>query len=256
MAALEVIRDAGDIDIVSTLLDYIRRARKNSPTGALWLRGLSMVDYRLLPSIGRKQEFAGREQTFDSALERRLLHRFRRHSYTHYQRPLTEWEALFVARHHGLPVRLLDWTADPLAALFFACEYISGTPTDARIWFLIPRGTVPDSWVDIFDVNTSPFKIRGVRLVYPMAVSPRLDAQTGLFTIQADAWKPLDDIDVSGLEAKDVDIQTLMEFTIRSARRGALLKELNDLQVTRRTLFPDLDGLSRGLVTAEVMRGS
>lgn len=260
MATMRIIHDTRKITCVRELLDRLREARDDSPTGAVWLRGLSDETHRLVPSIGREHSFAGRTKTFDAKLERRLLHQFRRRTFEFFGRTLTEWEALLLARHHGLPVRLLDWSSDPLAALYFACEFKSAkqfkedNPPNAKVWFLVPVRNVAQ-YRDVFTEEPPPLKVKGIKLVYPTAVAARINAQSSLFTIQADPWKALEEIDVSRCHTRDVDIARLTEFLIPAEKRGPILKELNDLQITRRTLFPDLDGLAAGLVSAEILRG-
>jgi hypothetical protein len=91
------------IDGVVSFLDQVNRVC----TGQWYFRGHREDQaQRLTPSIGREFHYAGHTVKFDRDQERSLLQRFRRHAYKHYNRVLSEWEVLFLARHHELPVRI------------------------------------------------------------------------------------------------------------------------------------------------------
>jgi len=256
MPRLKVTRDAGKLKKLNDLIEQVRvhRDRNVSPTGAVWLRGLAGDSHDLRPSIGRKHFFVGKKIDLNRDAECRLLHQFRRYAYQFFGRTLTEWEAIFVARHHGLPVRLLDWTSDPLAAMYFACAFNKRDYlTDARVWLLIPAKK--RRHLDVFRDRKGPLNVKGLRIIYPMVVAERINAQSGLFTIQEDPWRNLDQFETIAFDEKDLDILRLVEFKIPASKRADIVKELNDLGVNERTLYPDLDGLARGLVTAQILRG-
>lgn len=255
MIKLSVERDPKPIMSLPNLLTKVRHAREKSPTGVVWLRGHANDQYELLPSIGREHTFSGEVITFNSDLEKRLVHRFHRYAYAHVGRELRELETLCIARHHGLPVRLLDWTSNPLAALYFASEFDGKTPpSDAKIWMLIPTGLWPPT-LDVFDTDADPFDLPGIHLVHPPAISPRITAQSSYFTIQDDPWTPMDQMTPAGDDANEEDGLLLREYIVPADSRRDRIKDLNDLDINRRTLLPDLDGLSAGLVNAEMFRG-
>lgn len=236
---------------------------------AAYFRGEPQSSEALLPSIGRRQFYAGRSMTFNERQERAMLRRFRRHAYTHFGRVPNEWETLFLARHHGLPTRLLDWTANPLVALYFAAFHENDEITyrgensktatiklqlDGTVWAMQARGR--DDELDVFDPAVSPLEVRGIRLVQPFHPTQRMTAQAGVFTLHGEPWSDVVKQAGTQFAGNDLDIAKLKRWTVASDCKTRIIVDLERLAVNSRTLFPDLEGLAKGLWQTEIIRES
>lgn len=102
---------------ISDISDYISQilAFEKQENEILVFRGMADIDYKLQPSIGRKN--------YTPELEKQVFLEFKRQYYLYTDlRPQNDMDVLFLGQHHELPTRLLDWSYNPMVALFFACE--------------------------------------------------------------------------------------------------------------------------------------
>jgi hypothetical protein len=204
---------------------------------------------------------------FDGKVERNLLNQFRRHAYEHFGRMPSRWETLFLARHHGLPTRLLDWTSNPLVALYFAAFYDneiasanSSGPGETHpkldlhgtIWAIQPRQDAVE--LDVFDPRKEPLDISGIKLVFPFNPTPRMTAQSGIFTLHGDPRTDMVECAGQQYRAGQLDIQKLIRWTVESKSKTSIVLDLERLSINSRTLFPDFEGLARGLLQTEIIR--
>jgi hypothetical protein len=250
---------------ITSLEMFVREVfelRKQHHNRKFWYRGIQKVRQTLTPTVGRELKYAGKKLRLDHKAEINLLHRFRRRAYPLVGRSMTAGEAIFLARHHGLPTRLLDWTANALYALYFACvedECKGSKPEHGKVWAMLPRERVEP--LDAFDLAKKEtekqlFNLlgrRSVKIVHPFYNSPRIVAQDGAFTIQSEPRVPIEDYKGQKFDEQKLDIEMLYYWEIHDAEKPGVLADLSGLGITHRMIYPDLDGIAKSLWETEVL---
>ena len=71
-----------------------------------------------------------------ASMERHLLLNFRKYASAHSVDVDSVWYRLALAKHHGLPCRLLDWSFSPFVAMLFATANTARFDLDGAIWMV------------------------------------------------------------------------------------------------------------------------
>lgn len=214
-----------DSKAVDTLHDFLKRVELFDLSGETVLFRGQPVEGNLLPTIARKNP---KQNTTDK--EKLLLQQLRLQGATLLNGAGTDLELLITAQHFGLHTRLLDWTTNPLVALWFACE--STNSEDAYVYALQAD--------DFISVVADPFKPGKTRVIQPPMNNARIVAQHGWFTLhnfsnKVEAFVPL--------ERNPETKKKMHEYKIEGEKKSTILASLDRIGVSAKTIFPDFPGL-------------
>mgnify|MGYP004648229223 CR=1 FL=1 len=250
---------------------------QNPAADTFLFRGLPNSSYSLLPTILRSYKYGFKDHIVENELytawanELEILKSFICEASAYLKIPATNYcQWLEYAQHYGVPTRLLDWTSNPLVALFFACR--SNHAADAKVWILhqnnyrnflranisAPEGKTISQIIGNLLANTSSIKFPFIYT--PYYVDTRMSAQSSYFMVWGTEKVALDNVLSS--EARNMQFKEnndsrtygthegdALSFIvyIHADQKQPLLRELDSAGVNEKTLFPGLDGIGRDI---------
>lgn len=286
------------INSISEYLDRLEEFGKEYPNNPLMpsttsntflFRGMEDREYKLLPSVYREVKDQVDEATIvnskylSSSNEIGILRNFIQDASAYVPQldtnDIVRWAEL--AQHHGVPTRFLDWTENPLVALYFACE--SNKNSDAVVWVLHKRNYLHYAnkhdenrfkWKNQYATNEDAIKALltvspsdGVKysqlwrlpLIYtPYYFDHRMSAQASWFMVWGTEKRALEELiddssfmkyepPIDGIRSFGIpqEERFIYRFFIHQSEKQMIMRQLDRMGIHAKMLFPGLDGIGK-----------
>lgn len=266
--------------IVKTVKEYLNLTKEiSSAESMVWFRGHTNAAYMLeptlmrhkinLPKIGTSSKIEDFRLTQGKVIlpsDKNVLDKFKEYYKEHHDcSSFNEIDFLYVMQHYGIATRLLDFTEDPLVALYFA---LCKVPTEQRHTELkdqIEDFQSTDGWseegaavycLNPLKMNADAHFLKETEIVdlknykfsslanveFPFAIrtdnnDPRIIAQKGVFVYFGFRTMALEQL--SPIEKQ------LHKIFIPNASRKDFFHDLKkNYGITHYSIFPDMTGIS------------
>lgn len=237
------------------LTAYVQVAQRFN-NSEVWWRGQPKRTHDLYPGIFR--------MTTDHGNETSLLTRFKTMSPARVnncpeQDDRAGW--LFLAQHHRLWTRLLDWSTSILIGAIFACN--KDPNDDGVLWALDPFKLNEKYWGrdEVFSHPYGPPQMQALiddafetnmrqwchltAAVYPVQTHPRIMQQQSAFTIHG---TPVP------INHNEYLKNTLYRIIVPANLKNMVLLMLDNIGIRNEYVFPDLDHLARSINVRQFYR--
>lgn len=203
---------------VPQLLKDIKRGPK------IIYRGHADSSWKLKPSIGRHYDGPWPDVI---SWENKSLEDFKKRSIPHLKLiPKSDIEWLCLMQHHGCATRLLDFTTNPLIAIFFASD--PSVEQDGQVIIAEYRKSQKSVGNDKLFEKTNNFAY------HPPHITERIIGQSGCFVYSKNPNKPLN--------GKQID-----QILIKRHQKIPIREELKHIGISFSSLFPGIDGVCQDI---------
>lgn len=263
--------------IINSLTDYIQALRDilGDTKREIWYRGQRDAKWRLTSSLYRDKKLTPRNNPDEIRVPTYKLDfipsdlkeaiDYIENNLAHNQ--LNFCEKLMLAQHYGIPTPFLDWSTDPLVALWFAIENSTAGSSNAVVWLLDPGyGNTICPGLDLdypvttqqaneliekqikyfIENNNTDINMLQITEDLPLALytenefSPRISRQSGKFTFSGphSQWG---NVRTGGIEnyANNKKLWSMSKIVIDSNYLREILEDLRLLGVTEQTIYGD-----------------
>lgn len=141
-----------------------------------------------------------------------------------------------LAQQFKIPTRLLDWTENPLVALYFTFAQEKSDNNDRAFWIF---AITSEDFANTSSPESTPFNQEGIRVFMPNQITQRITMQAGWFNVH----NCINETSMK-LNNNPEYQQKIRLLTIPNHLRPEILRLLDMLGINAYSSFPDLDGLS------------